>query len=102
MHGKTYRIKGILEALTARDVRVVFLQTRKSLVLEQFLVHTRTGPYGKLADIMAEAEFPEAKERRERGVRDREVIPNCKLCVLREEFLKLRDPRDKCAGNLLV
>ncbi len=90
-----YRIKTVLEALAARDVRKVLLQPHKALALEQFFVHTWAGPLRKLADIIAELQLPVAEERREGSVRDREVVPDGKLDGGWEQLLDLGDRRDE-------
>jgi len=92
-----YRIKAVHEA---RDVRKVLLQTRKPLALEQFLVVARARPFGKLSDVVAEMQFPAGEERRERCVRDREVVPNRELRRRREQVLELGDGRDERSGYL--
>jgi hypothetical protein len=78
---QTYRIKAILEALTTRYVHIVLLQARKAFALEQFPVHTQSSPLRKLADVILEVKRPATDERRDRGVCDREVVPNCELPV---------------------
>ena len=88
----TYRIEAVLEAVTARNIRVVFLQARKALAPEQLIVHTRAGALRILADIFLEVELPTEKERRNGSIRDGEVITHSKLCVSRrKQVLDLRD-----------
>src|SRR6266702_440752 len=95
-----YRIKAVLEALTARDVRKVFLQPPKAFALEQFLVYTRASSLRKLADIIAELQLPAAEERRDRGVRNREVVPDGELGGGREQLLDLGEGRDEGVRRL--
>jgi hypothetical protein len=50
----SYRIEAILEAVTARDIRIVLLQARKALAPEQFIIHTRAGSLRELAKVIFE------------------------------------------------
>ena len=86
----TYRIKAILEAVTARYIRIVFLQACKALALEQLIIHTRAGALRKLAMVVLEVQFPACKERQNGSIRDREVFTHCELCPWREQVLNLR------------
>ena len=69
-----YRIKATLETRAARDVRKVFLQTRKPFALEEYLVHALSRPRLKLPDVIAEEQFPAAKEGRYRSIRYCEMV----------------------------
>ena len=86
----TYRIKAILEAVTARHIRIVFLQACKALALEQLIIHARAGALRKLAMVVLEVQFPACKERQNGSISDREVFAHCELCPWREQVLYLR------------
>jgi len=53
---------------------------------------------------VAGEDVPEAKGRREHRIRDGEVVPDCELCVVRQQqLLQLRERREECAQlGLLV
>ena len=92
-HGHTipitagYRIEAILEAVTARYIRIVFLQARKALAPEQLIVHTRAGALRILAMVVLEVQFPACEELQNGCISDRKVF---ELWAWRKQVLNLR------------
>lgn len=68
------------------------LKARKAFALKQFPVHTQPSALRIFTDVILEVKCPASDERRDCGVRDREVVPDSELPVCWcEELLEIRD-----------